>query len=119
MVSPGWPYVLEAEQDCVGSPPEGWCLAPPPVQVKARARRGELRLRGQLTPTVWGSPTGLSVAIAEAPGYWRFEPVALPEGGDADRGRTAVASRDAQVFSQTTTSSEVPCAELGIRHTSR
>lgn len=84
VVSPGWPYVLEAEQDCVGSPPEGWRLAPPPVQVKARARRGELRLRGQLTPTVWGSPTGLSVAIAEAPGYWRFEPVALPEGGSFD-----------------------------------
>ncbi len=84
VVSPGWPYVPDVGQDCVGSPPEGWRLGPTPALVKARARRGELRLRGQLPPTAWGAPTGLTLAIAEAPGHWRFEPIELPEGGDLD-----------------------------------
>ncbi|MCK6524765.1 hypothetical protein L6R49_25455 [Myxococcota bacterium] len=76
----GWPYVPTPTEGCVGAPPEGWRLTPPPVQVKARARRGELRLRAKLAPTVWGAPVGLSLAVAEAPGYWRFVPLELPEG---------------------------------------
>ena len=79
VTSPGWPYVPEPTPDCVGAPLAGWRVSSPPVQVKARVRRGELRLRGQLTPTGWGAPVGLTVAIAEAPGYWRFEPIVLPE----------------------------------------
>lgn len=75
-----WPYVPTPTEGCVGAPPEGWRLAPPPAQVKARARRGELRLRAKLAPTVWGAPVALSLAVAEAPGYWRFVPLELPEG---------------------------------------
>lgn len=93
VMSPGWPYVPNPTMDCVGLPPEGWRLLPPPVQVKARVRRGELRLRGQLTPTVWGAPTGLTVAIAEAPGYWRFVPIEMPEERALDQ---AVSVGDAQ-----------------------
>lgn len=84
VASPGWPYVPTLARDCVGSPPEGWRSAPTPVQVKARVRRGELRVRGQLPPTAWGAPTGLTLAIAEAPGYWRFVPIMLPDGGALD-----------------------------------
>lgn len=82
--SPGWPYVPDPTADCVGSPPEGWREEPPPAQAKARVRRGELRLRARLTPTVWGEPVGLSLAVAEAPGYWRFVPLALPADGVLD-----------------------------------
>ncbi|MBK9647239.1 MAG: hypothetical protein IPO67_19120 [Deltaproteobacteria bacterium] len=98
VMSPGWPYVPEPTSDCVGSPPEGWRLAPPPVQVKARVRRGELRLRGKLTPTGWGAPTGLTVAVAEAPGYWRFVPLGVPEGATLEESVTVGDAQDLRLL---------------------